>query len=96
MVMSLCVVFGADFFLFVGFLGRSECFEDPGVRSRGRGGANFIGVHGPEGAQQLSTGGRLFVYFTNRKNAPFLFSTRPGTRPISFKELFPSISLSIW
>jgi len=28
-------------------------------------------------------GGRLVVHFTNRKNAPFLFSTRTGTRPIS-------------
>ena len=26
-------------------------------------------------------GGRLVVHFTNRKNAPLLFSTRPGTRP---------------
>jgi hypothetical protein len=26
-------------------------------------------------------GGRLVVQFTNRKNAPFLFSTRIGTRP---------------
>jgi len=26
-------------------------------------------------------GGRLVVHFTNRKNAPFLFSTRTGTRP---------------
>jgi DGQHR domain-containing protein len=26
-------------------------------------------------------GGRLVVYFTNRKNAPLLFSTRIGTRP---------------
>ncbi len=26
-------------------------------------------------------GGRLVVYFTNRKNAPILFSTRIGTRP---------------
>ena len=27
-------------------------------------------------------GGRLVVHFTNRKNAPLLFSTRLGTRPI--------------
>jgi hypothetical protein len=26
-------------------------------------------------------GGRLVVHFTNRKNAPFLFSTRIGTPP---------------
>jgi hypothetical protein len=26
-------------------------------------------------------GGRLGVHFTNRKNAPSLFSTRTGTRP---------------
>src|SRR6266436_436368 len=26
-------------------------------------------------------GGALVVHFTNRKNAPLLFSTRPGTRP---------------
>jgi len=26
-------------------------------------------------------GGVLVVHFTNRKNAPLLFSTRPGTRP---------------
>jgi hypothetical protein len=27
-------------------------------------------------------GGALVVHFTNRKNAPLLFSTRLGTRPI--------------
>jgi hypothetical protein len=27
-------------------------------------------------------GGRLVVHFTNRKNAPFLFSTRIGTPPL--------------
>jgi len=26
-------------------------------------------------------GGVLVVHFTNRKHAPLLFSTRPGTRP---------------
>jgi len=26
-------------------------------------------------------GGALVVHFTNRKHAPLLFSTRPGTRP---------------
>jgi len=35
-------------------------------------------------------GGRLVVHFTNRKNAPFLFSTRLGTPP----ENIPKKSLS--
>jgi hypothetical protein len=32
-------------------------------------------------------GGRLVVHFTNRKNAPFLFSTRTGTRPPFIAEI---------
>jgi len=36
----------------------------------------------------------LVVHFTNRKNAPFLFSTRTGTRPLGLPRasLFDDLS----